>query len=78
MEAIQPSNGTQTLPDGEALNRGKPSDHCKITNEQNKSLYPAKCLGQLNHRPPAVESFESHEVSAVGERRAHQKITSVS
>ena len=68
MDAIQISNGTQTLSDGDTLNRGNPSNHCKITNEQNKPLLPGKYLGQLNHRPPTVKSRESHEVSEIGER----------
>ena len=79
MDAIQLSNGTQTLSDGDTLNRGNPSNHCKITNEQNKPLLPGKYLGQLNHRPPTVKSRESHEVSEIGERaestrRSHQLI----
>ncbi len=48
----------------------------KITNDQNKSLFPAQHLGQLGHRPPTSKSRDSHEVSEITERGVHQKITS--
>ena len=62
--------------EGEASARAKPSDYCNITNDQNQSLFPTEYLGQLNHRPPPLKSLESHEVSKIGARGVHQKITS--